>query len=509
MKATIVIFSLVFTTAILYQEEEKRMSEKNTLTVSLKTNGIVPYREEAPVHELFAVLNPVLGQLLYVNQNYDLTPGLLESFHWEHKNSQYVLKIQDNLKFHNGREVTAKDLEFSLLRGFFTSQRNFFRAFFNNIEGIEEIKGKKKFNSGMVRGVKVMSDRIVTVKLKKPDPSFLHSLNRPSFSIVPREALEESNYESWKDGPVGAGNYQFMGLDSKNNITLKKISSKSQGADFIKINFSQEKHDSDIKVSDYQEDDEYRMTSSEKSTAVTNIFFNYNSTWGGNLDFRRAIHHAINRGQLIEGILMFKEARQFLASHFWGRIETKNDYSPEAARNILNKLGFSDKKQTFKIPVFAMAKRSKKLTSYLEILKRQFSQAGIKVDFIDSNNKFFSKSDKETPFRIMSLGADIADPIILFELMRGDDSPLWPHFPPNDKVYESLIDTASRAEILNVKISATQKLSQYFYDNKISIPLFEKKIFVSVKKDRVKSIGKQDGGLTFYLDRVELRGYGK
>ena len=483
------------------------MKNENTLTVHIKTKGKRPYSKDAPVQAIYTSLNPILGQLVYTNQNYDLRPGLLKSFKWNHKTGSYILRLQEGLIFHNGRKATARDLEFSILRGFFTSKRSFFAAFFNNIKGIEQASKVGQFKPGIVSGVNAINEHEVEIKIKQPNPSFLHSLNRPFFSLTPMEALDEQDYQVWKDGPVGVGAYKLIKSNKKNEMVLKKISSKSSGTDFIKINFSDsEDQNFDIKINNAQDNSAYKAIFSERATAVTNIMFNFNNVLGADLNFRKALNHAIDRDRLVENNSIFKSNAQFLASHFWGRIDTVNGHDPIKGKGLLKNIPSlnSDKEIILKIPVFNSSFGDKKLGGYLEILRAQLSQIGLNVTFFDSKDKFFSKDNKETPFRIVTLGADVVDPVILFGLMRGKSSPLWPHFPRNDVQYEKLLNVAKDAVSLDKKALATQELSKYFYKNKISVPLFERKMFVSIKRDRIKSVGLQDGGITFYLDRVEL-----
>ena len=52
---------------------------------------------------------------------------------------------------------------------------------------------------------------------------------------------------------------------------------------------------------------------------------------------------------------------------------------------------------------------------------------------------------------------------------------------------------------------SVKSLSEYVHENVWMVPLFERKMMVSIDPKRVQSVGKQDGGLTFFLDRVTLR----
>ena len=205
------------------------------LYVRLSPSEIPPFNKNSSVDMLYTTIEPILGQLVYTTSSYDLEPGLLDSFHWDYKEKAYILKIKKGLKFHNGRFVTAKDLEFSLLRGFYSGKPSFFLSFLDNIEGIESIKGDRKFVSGNVKGIKIIDDQTLSVKLIKPNPSFLHSLARSYFSVVPIEALK-SDYESWKTYPVGAGSYKVNEFKpNEKTLILEKVANNGTSPKFINL----------------------------------------------------------------------------------------------------------------------------------------------------------------------------------------------------------------------------------------------------------------------------------
>ena len=500
---------LVIGIGVFMKLKDDKVDQKRTLVVKMDTNGVPPYSKEAPVTYLYSSLYPVLGQLLYVNKDYDLDSGLLKSFNWDHRTNCYRLKLKEGLHFHNGRKATAVDLEFSILRSFFTSKRSYSWAFFNSIKGIGDIQEISRFKSGLVSGVRITGHDELEITLKSPNPSFLHSLARPMFSLVPEEELEESDYEVWKKWPIGVGNYKISKVDQKKQyFTLEKIA--SSGPDLIEVHFSSEASGVDLILEQIKDSDEYRTVFSKKSLSVANIMFNYNSDLGKNIHFREAIHYGIDRDSLANSSLAFVANKQFLASHLWGRIEEEGQEESTdivKAKALLARVKSVLKGEVIKIPIFGSSIHfeNEKTPEHLKIIEDQLKEIGLAVKFFKSHDKYFDKNDKETPFRIVSLGADIADPIILFNLMKGKESPLWPHFAPNDHVYHQLLGEIEKTDSLKNKVLATKNLSQYFYDNKISVPLFEEKGFVSFKVSKVKSLGSQEGGLTFYLNRVQLK----
>ena len=469
------------------------------LRVQLKPTDIPPFDKGASVDSMYATIAPILGQLVYTTDSYDLVPGLLESLNFDYKRGAYILRLRDGLVFHNGRKVTSKDLEFSLLRGFYSKKPSFFISFLNNIEGIESIKNDKTFVSGKVKGLKLLDERTLEVRLIKPNPSFLHSIARPYFSPVPIEALQD-DYETWKTYPVGAGSYIVTSFNSEKR--LLKLKSIKNGRT-ISIHYGNAPFISDIEVATHTENKE--IAASKRAASLTSIYFNYNNAVAAYLRFRQAIHLAVDRDDLSLGVEIYTPAHEFLAQHLPGRTMTRVNRNLDKAKALLKSIDGLDLSQTYEIPIFSGQIEDAKYGAYAKKLERQLSDVGLKVRLVNSTEKLFDKSNKTTLFRLASLGADVADPLVLFGLLRGDDSPLNPHFPRKDTQFEQLLDEAQLAATFDQKILSVKGLSEYVQKNVWMVPLFEKKLMISINPSRVQNVGRQDGGLTFFLDRVTLK----
>lgn len=498
-----IIGGMVMALAILNTEyaQSNTVVDQENIVVRIKDNGLPPFSQGAPVASMYAVITPILGQLIYMTDSYDLRPGLLESFNWDFKDKAYTLKLRSGLVFHNGRKVDSKDLEFTLLRGFFSKKPSFASAFINNIEGSEVIKPDSKYKSGMVSGVRVIDERTVKVKLKEPNPSFLHSIARAYYSLVPMEELQD-NFQKWKKHPVGAGEYKVAEFNhAKGYLKAQKADNQNKIITFV---YGDNTSSADIHLTASPEQG-FDVIPTTRASRVTGLFLNYQNSVSSNLEFRKALDLAIKRSELISGVDTYKATNEFLASHFSGRVNQSEAHSPSQAKNILSKVKGLDLTQTHRIPVFGQSLETGEYSNYLSELRTQLKNVGLKVKFYESKDKFFSTSDNKTLFRILSLGADVADPVVLFGLMRGEKSPLIPHFPKNDDKFEKLYANAQMASTLDQRVLAIKELSKHLYENKWTIPLFEKQLLVSAKKGRFKSFGKQQGGLTFYVDRLQVK----
>ncbi len=493
----LIIFGLILTSAIGIGHSA------DSLTIKVPSTDKDLFHFESPVQTIYTTTAPVLGQLLYPSHGYSLQPGLLKCFCWDGKTNSYLLTLRDDLVFHNGRKVEARDLEFSLLRGFYTTKPSFVESFFNNVQGIEVIKGAKIYRPGLVSGVQVVDKSSLKIVLTGPNPTLLHALTRLNFTLVPIEALQ-NDYETWKTVPIGAGPYKVARYDAqKQEMQIAKADHTFIGPKEIRF-IGSDNREADIDISG-QPQPGYASHLSKRAVRLTGIYFNYNSPLGKDLAFRQSVNDALDRDELCRNIEAYHPAHEFLARHFYGRaLITHRQDLPKAAQTIAKAAAFNAS-TVYRIPVFNAGYGQDLFGSYLDILVRQFKAIGLNVEFFESKTKFFDQNDISTPFRIISLGADITDPIALFGMLRGKASTLSPHFPPDDAEFEALYQRAKGADTFAERMKSLTRISDYIMKNQWMVPLFEKKAVVSYNPKRVESLGDQDGGLVFYPELVVIR----
>ena len=99
----------------------------------------------------------------------------------------HVFKLKNGIKFHNGREITAADVKYSLERVTNPKTQSPGAGFFGMIDGFDS------WNAGQgsgLSGVKVIDDKTIEIRLSRPDATFLHVMALNFASIVPKEAVD-------------------------------------------------------------------------------------------------------------------------------------------------------------------------------------------------------------------------------------------------------------------------------------------------------------------------------
>jgi len=142
------------------------------------------------------------GMMDYVPGTTTLRPGLAESYEISEDGLTYTFKLRAGVKFHNGREMTAEDVKYSLDRVTNPETQSPGAGFFGSIAGFENA------GPGGLSGVEVIDPLTVKITLSRPDATFLHVMALNFASVVPKEAVDAAARDFGKQ-PVGTGAFKL------------------------------------------------------------------------------------------------------------------------------------------------------------------------------------------------------------------------------------------------------------------------------------------------------------
>ncbi len=134
-----------------------------------------------------------------------LRTELAETYDISEDGLTHTFAMKDGITFHNGREITAEDVKYSLERVTNPETRSPGAGFFGMIDGFDT------WNAGEgdgLSGVTVIDDKTVEIKLSRPDATFGHVMALNFASIVPSEAVKEAG-EDFGRQPVGSGAFRL------------------------------------------------------------------------------------------------------------------------------------------------------------------------------------------------------------------------------------------------------------------------------------------------------------
>jgi ABC-type transport system substrate-binding protein len=482
-----------------------QMAYGKTLKVLMVRDGSSPYSELASGDVLGTFNKAVLGQLLSINDAFELQPELLKSWKWNISDNSYDLYLKENLTFQDGTPITSKDLEFALLRGFFSKENSFYEIYLGNILGVEKIKPSTAFSSGIVDGVKITGPLSIKVILKSPNPSFLYSLATPFFSFVEKSALKD-DFLTWKKWPVGAGPYMVENETSE-MISLMRNPSSSHAIDSPDsiILYKKDVANAEYDISYSPEKNLNQLYKSRDASLIYTLFFTNQNELSKCKDFRDAIATGINRKELIEADSASRPALSFLTSAHWHDQSIRDEYSLEKAKASFSRLPAHLKDKTWKIAVFSYGDFSEEKSRVVNNLKSQFAKFGFKTKFIPTDEKFLSKEmATECPLKFSGRVSDNVDPLLMYASFKTNSAYRYDN-AQNDSVYDSLYEDASRAAGTEDRISTLKKLARYTIDKRFIVPLYEHLQLYHYSGKSIESFGTQNSSLILDLSQVRKK----
>lgn len=169
-----------------------------TLTVALdgEIDTIDPHVSVTIVG--FQVYTQIFEGLIQLNDTLDdVEPLLAES--WEQPDDKtYIFKLRQGVKFHNGKDFTAEDVEFT----------------FNRVMD-EEFNSARRPDFLPVESLEVVDDYTVKFTMKEPFAPFLSKLE--TLRIVPADPSIDV-----AQNPIGTGPFKFVEWVSGQHIRLEK-----------------------------------------------------------------------------------------------------------------------------------------------------------------------------------------------------------------------------------------------------------------------------------------------
>lgn len=446
---------------------------------------------------------------------------LLENYSCEKLTCKAYLK--QDIEFHNNRNVTAYDVEYSLIRGILADpENNYAEAILDDIEGINSIKFNNlkykeidgiQYPTGNVEGIIVKNKYEIEFQLKRENNYFFARISDGKLPIVPIESLNKDHL-TWKQYPVGFGKYKVTYVDlNKHEYYLQKVSYKENIPGKVKLIFTSDQQ-GDIKLllggpHRGNEEYEHRLVFSNPYSNG-GFLFNFTTELGNNSYFRKAISLALDRSliarasyfnelfpedQLLPNSINFKEYRPNLPLQAQNVALAKEYLSKVPSHLWQNK--------RFEIPVYWEDVKEIYSLPYIVEIKKQLAAVGIHVDFLNSDDRFEKFETGDT--RVLCFtGFSFAnkDPHKLFSYFRKGS--YFKNEHPNSPFYETLYQNAVNNKDPFDK-TPTKLLGNYFFEENYMIVLLVQRMSLSYDPRVVISLGNQYNGTRFAIWEIKTR----
>jgi len=187
---------IIFITTILLNT----ISYAQTLKIGLASGALTMDPHARDEIATISILSNVFDSLVSFDKDLKIYPNLATS--WTNPIPKvWIIKLKQNIKFHNGNSFNADDVIFS----------------FNRIKNWEKSGFKGKVN--MIVSAAKIDDFTVKFVTKKPYPVFLKKLTY--VTIMDKETLKGKSDEWAAIHPIGTGPYRFISWSKGDHIALK------------------------------------------------------------------------------------------------------------------------------------------------------------------------------------------------------------------------------------------------------------------------------------------------
>lgn len=119
-----------------------------------------------------------------------------------------TIRLRDDVKFHNGRDVVAEDYRYAWTRVLTADLASWASSYILGIAGAQEYYDG---TADTVSGIEVLDDHTLRITLLAPDIMFNGLLCQPYMSAVPKEVIDEIGDTAFGLQPVGNGPFRADG----------------------------------------------------------------------------------------------------------------------------------------------------------------------------------------------------------------------------------------------------------------------------------------------------------
>lgn len=398
------------------EKVEQIQEQKDEIVIAVNVDGS---STQLPFENVWMNRSKFWGSLIFqglliADENIsNVKPDLCEEYIISADGKKYTFILKDDLFWHDGVELTAEDVVWSLETFFKVQETNGFVK-----KGLQEIQGVGNYEKGLSKRISGISYRgkEITITLLQEDSNFLTAIAQ--LAILPKHCLEKvplnefAMCDFWSM-PIGSGPYKIVSSeDNKEALLVVNENYSGRKPEIERILYKVlENPETDhfdfaltsdpLTVNKYEWNPNYNVVKTN-NLYYRYLFFNLDERTGENekllqnANVRKALMLAIDKENILEEIYggaAFSIDCGVPQYDFWYVEKEEASYNPELAKQMLLNERF-DFSKTIVLTRYSMDDLSVRL---LERIAECWEEVGVKVEIIpvegDSTNKLFVEAD--------------------------------------------------------------------------------------------------------------------
>ena len=338
----------------------------------------------------------------------DVVGAIAKTWHVEEDNLTWNFNLRRDMKFHNGRNITADDVKFSFERLLSKEINSPNRWFLEMIDGADEYSEGK---ASSVLGIRVEGKYNIKIKLKYAYNTFINNLAHCSCSIIPKEDISSKVV-----GLVGAGAFKLVSI-TEDGLILEKFKEYTLGQALIErleIYFKVEKIldkfiDGEVDYIDLDRNNVEKLKNegykTEKVECIGGRFlvmnFNNSNSIIQNKKVRQAINYCVDSEKIVKEVFGEMEivSRGAFPNSLTNYRIKAYERNLKKAKELMEVSGISS--GTLTMSVTPGADNHKRIS---DILKENLKEIGIQVKTCEVEGNYFQKSASNSSCDIFLFG---------------------------------------------------------------------------------------------------------
>lgn len=429
------------------------------------------------------VSSQIYDRLFEFDELQNIKPSVADKWESAEGGKIWIIHLKKNVLFHDGRPLTADDVEFSLLR--LLQHDSVKNRELSIIAGAENfIRGRSK----TVPGIKVVSPDEIRIELTSPFPPFLNILASVNTEILPKN-LNGQSESSFFRHPIGTGAFKFESAGNDRVVLVANLN-YFRGRPFLdRIVF--ELSDSNNAVAGfnrgYYHDLEwyYEVDPNKITTAYTVIkalipdvsvlAFNVRRQPFNNVHFRKAVLSALDRNKLVAECFPNKKVTTgYMPPGVGGHDPNVKPpaFSVSNARKELQLSGIPNSILSKQITIYRPSNHMC-VSGFRTFIEKSFREIGLNatVKYVTLAELFKSYySPRNFDMFNMIFSSDYPEALFLLNYFRSDHPDNYSGF--KSKAFDELLTQASKSEDRYERYNLYRKAQEILNQEAVVVPLF-------------------------------------
>jgi peptide/nickel transport system substrate-binding protein/oligopeptide transport system substrate-binding protein len=459
------------------------------------------------------IIQQLFDGLVQFDKDLNVIPAIAKSWKISPDGLTYTFFLREGVKFHNGREVTAKDFVYSFTRILDPETKSSSSNFFTGVVGAEEFMEKK---GKEVKGLVAQGKYTLKIMLSEPYTPFISILAMKGAKVVPREEIEKLGANFGKS-PVGTGPFRFVSTKEGEEIVLEANSDYFEGRPHLdKIIFKIFRgspletifrnfvegtlEETPIPFKEFRDPSKLKNFYIVRKPILSLRFYGMQIKTKplDNKKVRQAIIFAINKEQIdrevFQGMDSITDRIIPLGIPGSSPAQIPYSYNPERAKELLSEAGFPEGKGIPPLE-FWSASKAEMNQRELEVVRSNLVKTGINLQIrYETNWKKFEEAMilYKTPMFRYAWYADIPDPDNFLGILFHSKSKynfMGYHHAEVDKI----LDAAKKEVNVLKRVDLYRKAEEMIMEDAVIVPtinhIFQQAFQLNVRGVEVNALG--------------------